>query len=93
MEEESKLDPLNQLTLIKLRLNLPFKDLAFRFRISKGLVSRYFTTWVCFIYQQLKEIHWSPEVDQVFATQPIAFKERYPTTYCIIDAGEVNLTA
>lgn len=30
-----------------------------------------------------------PEVDQVFATQPVAFKEKYPTTYCIIDASEV----
>ena len=54
-----------------------------------GLVSRYFTTWVCFLYQQLKEINWSPEVDQVLATQPIAFKEKYPTTYSIIDASEV----
>ena len=90
-KKKKKLDPLNQLflTLIRLRLNLAVKDLAFRFGISMGLVSRYFTTWVCFLYQQLKEINWSPEVDQVLATQPIAFKEKYPTTYSIIDASEV----
>ena len=86
-----KLDPLNQffLTLVKLRLNLAVKDLAFRFGISTGLVSKYFTTWVCFLYHQLKEINWSPTVDQVFATQPSAFKKKYATTYCIIDASEV----
>jgi len=89
--KSQKLDPLNQLflTLIKLRLNLAVKYLAFRFGISIGLVSKYFTTWVCFLYRQLKELNWSPEVDQVFATQPMAFKEKYPTTYCIIDASEV----
>ena len=45
--------------------------------------------WVCFLYQQLKEINWSPEMEQVFATQPIACEEKYPTTYSIIDASEV----
>ena len=89
--KNQKLDLLNQLflTLVKLRLNLPVKDLSFRFGISIGLVSRYFTTWVCFLYQQLKEINWSPEMEQVFATQPMAFKDKYPTTYSIIDASEV----
>ena len=52
-------------------------------------MSKYFTTWVCFLYHQLKEIDWSPKVEQVFATQPVAFKQKYPTTYCIIDASEV----
>ena len=28
-------------------------------------------------------------MEQVFATQPIAFEEKYPTTYSIIDASEV----
>lgn len=28
-------------------------------------------------------------MDQVFATQPVAFKEKHPTTYSIIDANEV----
>ena len=86
-----KLDPPNQLflTMVKLRLNVPLKDLAFRFGISMGLVSRYFTTWVCFLYHQLKEIKWCPDVEQVFATQPVAFKDKYPKTYCIIDASEV----
>ena len=45
-----KLDPLNQLllTLIKLKLNLPHRDLAHRFGISVSVVSKYFITWICF---------------------------------------------
>lgn len=88
-----KLDPLNQLflTLVKLRLNLRVKDLACRFGISLGLVSKYITTWICFLYHHLKEIEWMPTVQQVRATLPVAFKQKYPTTYAIIDASEVFL--
>lgn len=87
------LNPLNQyfLTLIKLRLNLGVRDLACRFGISTGLVSKYFTTWICFMYQYLKEINWTPSVDQVAATLPCAFQAKYGTTYSIIDATEIFL--
>jgi len=86
-----KIDPLNQLflTLIKLKLNLKVKDLAFRFGISEGLTSRYITTWICFLYHHLKELEWMPSVDQVWGTLPPAFKEKFPTTFAIIDASEV----
>ena len=89
--KKKTLDPLNQLflTLVKLRLNLKTVDLAFRFGISTGLVSKYITTWVCFLYKHLQEINWTPTIDQVFGTLPIAFKEKYSSTYCIIDASEV----
>ena len=42
-----KLDPLTQLflTLVKLKLNLKQKDLAFQFGISPSVVSRYITTF------------------------------------------------
>ena len=42
----TKLTPMDQLfmTLVKLRLDLKFVDLGFRFNISTGLVSRYFNT-------------------------------------------------
>ena len=89
--KKKALDPLNQLflTLVKLRLNLKVKDLAFRFGISTGMVSRYTTTWICFLYHHMKEINWTPTGDQVAATLPIDFKEKYPTTYSIIDASEL----
>lgn len=88
---QKKLNPFNCLflTLIKLRLNLTEQDLAFRFGISTSTVSRYFITWICFLYHHLKEIEWCPTAEQVACTLPHAFKEKYPTTYIIIDASEV----
>ena len=86
-----KLDPKNQLflTLVKLKLNLKLKDLAYRFGISPSQTSRYITTWICFLYHQLKEINWMPTVNQVLGTLPAAFQENYPTTYALIDGSEV----
>ena len=81
---KTKLSP-----LVKLRLNLSVKDLAYRFGISTGLVSQYVTTWICFLYCQLKEIDWMPSTEQVAGTLPCAFKEKYPSTYVIIDASDV----
>ena len=87
----TKLTPMDQLfmTLVKLRLDLKFVDLAFRFNISTGLVSRYFNTWICFLYHHLKEIDWMPSTKQVEGTLPSAFREKYPSTYCIIDGSEI----
>ena len=86
-----KLDPMNQLflTLVKLKLNLKVEDLAFRFKISASVVSRYITTWICFLYHHLKEIDWVPTVEQVNGTLPHSFRKLYPNTYAIIDGSEV----
>jgi len=51
--------------------------------------SRYITTWICFLYHHFKEIDWLPSVQQVWATLPSGFKEKYPTTFAIIDGNEV----
>ena len=90
-QRAKKLTPMNQLfmTLVKLRLDLKLADLAFRFNISTAVVSRYFTTWICFLYHHLKEVDWMPSVKQVTGTLPSAFREKYPSTYCIIDGSEI----
>ena len=74
---------------MKLQLNLTEEGLGFCFGISSATVSRYFITWVCFMYHHLKEIDWFPKSEQVAGTLPNAFKEKYPTTYIIIDASEL----
>ena len=86
-----KLDRFNQLfmTLVKLKLDLNIRDMAFRFQISKTTVSRYFITWFCFLYNELKEVAWFPSKEQVAGTLPHSFRERYPTTVAIIDASEI----
>lgn len=92
-KRQKSLSPLNQyfLTLVKLRLNLRTIDLAVRFGISPGVVSKYFITWICFMYHHLKEIDWTPAVEQVAGSLPSAFQEKYPTTYSIIDASEIYI--
>ena len=88
---KTKLDPLNQffLTLVKLKLDLNMLDIAFRFGISSSSVSRYFITWVCFLFHQLNELNWYPSTDQVKGTMPTVFQEKYPSTVAIIDASEI----
>ena len=56
-KRKKKLDPMNQLflTLIKLRQNPKERDLALRFGISVSTVSKYFITWVCFLYSHLRD--------------------------------------
>ena len=80
---QKKLDPFNCLflTLMKLRLNLTEEHLAFCFANSTSTVSRYFITWICFMYHHFKEIDWYPTSEQVAGTMSNAFKEKYPTTY------------
>ena len=75
-------------TLMKLKLNLCSLVLAFHFGISESLLSRYITTWVCFLYQHLKRLSgclysWAS------STLPHAFHDKYPTTFAIIDGSEV----
>ena len=41
------------------------------------------------MYHHFKEIDWCPTSEQVAGTMPNAFKEKYPTTYVIIDASEL----
>ena len=68
------------LTMTKLKLNLRNKDLGYRFGISESLVSLYICTWICFLYQHLKEIDWTPSPQQVAGTLPQSFHDKYPKT-------------
>jgi len=81
----TKLNPLNQffLTLMKLKLNLQVRDLAYRFDILKSLVSKYIITWIYFMCHHLSEIELMPSVEQVQGTMPQSFTEKYPSTYVL----------
>ncbi len=92
-KRQTKLSALNQLflTLVKLKLNLRERDIAYRFWISQSTVSKYFITWVCFLYHHLSEIDWRPSPEQVRRTLPQAFRDKYCDTYIILDATEIFL--
>ena len=75
--------------LVKLRLNIKLECLSFRFGLSTSVISRYLTTRICFLYHVFMEMDWMPSVEQVKVTLPSAFKEKFATTYAIIDGSEV----
>jgi len=74
----TKLCPMDQLlmTLMRLRLNLDEQDLAVRIGLSQPTASKYFITWVSFLYRHLSEIDWWPSQESVFSTSPVPFKEK-----------------
>ena len=66
------------LTLMRLRLNLPVQDLAYRFGIHASTVSRTFQACIQTI------VHW-PDRENLLLTMPICFKENFPSCAVIID--------
>ncbi len=77
------------LVLVRLRLGLMEKDLAYRFKISQSTVSRIIVTWINFLYLKFKEIPLWPPKELVACNMPKQFKKLYPTTRVIIDATEI----
>ena len=79
------------LTLVRLRLALREEDLAYRFGVSVSTVSRLVTTWICFLHDYLAKLTWWPRKEVVLQHLPAAFREKYPTTICIVDASELYI--
>ncbi|KAM7302738.1 uncharacterized protein ISCGN_018246 [Ixodes scapularis] len=78
------------LILVRLRLGLLEKDLAFRFGISTSTVSRLCITWISYLYQHLSRLPLWATRQQVDEDMPPAFTEQYRTTRVILDATEVK---
>ena len=77
------------LVLIKLRLNLPFQDLAYRWKISISTVTRLFYKWRNTMYVRMKFLIRWPSHDILRQNIPQVFKDTYPNTICIIDCTEI----
>ena len=77
------------MTLIKLRLNVPDQDLAYRFGVNQSTVSRCISKWLNFLYVKLSSlIHW-PDRDQLIKTMPTCFRKNFKKCAIIIDCFEV----
>ena len=73
--------------LMKLRLNIPFQELAYRFQVSLPTVSRMFSSWLDSRVSPL--IYW-PDRNQVWETMPMCFQQAFgKKETVVIDCFEV----
>ena len=81
----------NQLliTLIKLRLNIPDQDLAYRFGVNQSTVSRCITKWLDVLHVKLSPLIYWPERDQLRKTMPTCFRKNFRKCAIVIDCFEV----
>lgn len=77
------------LTCMKLRLDLGFEDLGFRFNVHRSTASRIFDKWLNAMYVRLKFLISWPEREALRTSLPQCFVTSYPKTCCIIDCSEV----
>ena len=59
------------ITLMKLRLNLGHQDLAYRFSVNKGTVSRRFDDMLNIMYTRLKFLIFWPDQEELWKTMPL----------------------
>lgn len=73
------------MTMMKLKLNLLQGDLAERFAVSQGLVSRILSYWIDTMEEHMRiYIPWLPR-ETIRSTMPQCFREKFPNTTSIID--------
>ena len=77
------------LILMKLKLGLFDRDLAFRFKITQQVVSRIFRRWVPTIAKHTKFLIVWPERTAVKKNLPLCFKRKFKNCTCIIDCTEI----
>ena len=95
MEGTCKLAPFQQFmwcTLLKLRLNCPIQDLAYRFDISKATVSRIILKWLIQMDIRLQALIIWPDRDSLRKTMPECFQEAFGRKVAVIfDCFEIFL--
>jgi DNA-binding Xre family transcriptional regulator len=75
-------------TLVRLRLGLPSKDLAKRFGIAESTLSVIFNTWVILLARELEEICCMPSVDVTTVKQADCF-QNFDNVRIVLDCTEV----
>ena len=79
-------------TLLKLRLNCPIQDLAYRFDISKATVARIILKWLIQIDIRLQALIIRPDRDSLRKTMPECFQKAFGRIVAVIvDCFEIFL--
>ena len=78
------------LTLMKLKLNMPLEDLAYRFNVSVSTISRVFPAWMVAMDTRLSPLIKWPDREDLWRTMPQCFQFSFgKKTTGIIDCFEV----
>ena len=78
------------MVLIKLRLNVPQQDIAYRFNVSRSVVSRAFSAWLIVMDILLSPLISWPDREDLNRTIPQCFIDSFGfTTTVIIDCFEI----
>lgn len=78
------------IVLMKLRLNMPYQDLAYRFQVSVTTISRIFASWLPVMNQHLSPLIYWPERHQLWKTMPLCFQQAFGTKVTVvIDCFEI----
>ncbi len=93
LSTEKSLTPFQQLlmTLMRLRLDLSFQDLGFRFKVHKSTSSRIFSEVISSLYYCLRPLICWPGRDALMKTLPVDFRKHCPRCAVIIDCFEIFL--
>ena len=76
------------LTMVRLKVGLMTKDSAQRFQVSKSTVSSVFTTWIYFMYFELKNLFRLPHPDILKAHKSESF-HNFPEAHLIVVCTEI----
>lgn len=78
------------MTIIRLRLNVLLRDLAYRFKVSESTASRIFEKWIEILDERLKHLVYWPEREELRKTMPVSFRQSFGNKVAvIIDCFEV----
>ena len=78
------------IVLMKLRLNVPLQDLAYRFVVSISTISRIFFHWIVVMDKRLFPFVYWPDRHQLWKTMPQCFQYAFGRkTTVVIDCFEV----
>lgn len=72
------------LVLIKLRLNLPVHDLAYRFGVSRATVSRTFLSVIHVLFIRLKDLIYWPRREELRLSMPMVFRKDFGVKVAVI---------